>query len=386
MPRDYYEILGVPRDADAETIRKAFRKLARQYHPDANPGDPDAEAKFKEINEAYEVLSDPEKRARYDRFGHAGAQGPEPAAGGPFGGGPFGGPFQPFEGTDPFGFGDLFETFFGGFGGARRAGPERGADLQTEVEIGLEEVLHGGRRTVVVARTERCERCGGSGAEPGTAPERCPVCGGRGQVRTARSTAFGSFVTVQTCPRCQGSGRVIERPCRACQGRGAVRRRREIEVRIPKGVEDGMRLRLAGQGEAGARGGPSGDLYVVVRVRPHPRFRREGTTLFADLRLGYPQLALGTEVEVETPDGLEKLRIPPGTQPGHEFRLRGRGVPDVRGHGRGDLVVRVQVEVPTDLSREEIQLLQRLAELRGQPAGQGAKGFFERVRDALGNG
>ncbi|MBX5475687.1 MAG: molecular chaperone DnaJ [Clostridia bacterium] len=381
MPRDYYEILGVPRDADAETIKKAFRKLARQYHPDANPGDPEAEAKFKEINEAYEVLSDPEKRARYDRFGHAGAQGPTGAEGAPFGSGPFTG----FDGTDPFGLGDLFESFFGGFGGARRAGPERGADLQTEVEIDLEEVLRGATRTVVVGRTERCDRCGGSGAEPGSAPERCPACGGRGQVRMARNTAFGSFVTVQTCPRCHGSGRVIERPCRTCQGRGLARKRREIEVRIPKGVEDGMRLRLAGQGEAGARGGPNGDLYVVVRVRPHPRFRREGTTLISEVRLGYAQLALGTEVSVDTPDGPERLRVPAGTQPGHEFRLRGRGVPDVRGYGRGDLVVRVQVEVPTDLSPEETKLLQRLAELRGQPVGHGAKGFFERVRDAFGN-
>ncbi|MBX6351269.1 MAG: molecular chaperone DnaJ [Clostridia bacterium] len=377
MAADYYEVLGVPRDADAETIKKAYRRLARRYHPDANPGDPTAEARFKEINEAYEVLSDPEKRARYDRFGHAaeaagfGGQAAEDAFG--------------FAGRDPFGFADIFDAFFGG---AEAHAPRRarGRDLTFEVEVELEEVLRGTRRTIRVERREPCETCGGSGAEPGRPPVACPTCGGRGRVRMTRQVGFGTFTTVQPCPRCRGSGRIVEEPCRACQGRGDVRRTREIEVRVPAGVEDGVRLRLAGQGESGGPGGQPGDLFVVVRVRPHRIFRREGRDLVLELALGYPQLVLGAELGVPTLEGgEERVRVAAGTPVGHEIRLRGRGLPDLRGRGRGDLVVRLGLEVPRDPSSEEVRLLRELAELRGQPVLAPARRFFDRMRDALGS-
>lgn len=386
--RDYYEVLGVPRDASPEEIRKAYRRLARKYHPDANPGDPEAAERFKELQEAYEVLSDPQKRAAYDRFGHAGV---DPAA--YAGTGPGGAPGGAAPGEGPFDFGDLFggfeeifETFFGG--GRPRASerPRRGGDREVEVEVSFEESARGCERELQVSRVEPCPRCRGEGAEPGGV-QACPQCGGAGRVRAAQRTAFGSFVTVVTCPRCHGQGRVVVAPCRECGGEGRVRRRRTLVVRIPGGVEDGMRIRLAGQGDAGLHGGAPGDLYVRVRVRPHPRLRREADDVVEEVTLDVVQAALGTTLRVQTLDGEEAVRVPPGTQHGTELRLRGRGFPRLRGGGRGDHVVRVRVHVPAAGSEAERQLLEQWARLRGVPlapedgdAGRD-RGFFERMRD-----
>ncbi|HEX6988314.1 MAG TPA: molecular chaperone DnaJ [Bacillota bacterium] len=376
--RDYYEVLGVGRDASAEEIRRAYRRLARRYHPDANPGDAQAAERFKEVKEAYDVLSDAGKRAAYDRFGHAGVD-PSAHAGAGGAQGPFGG-FDPFQG-----FEDIFETFFGGgqrAGGAARR-PRRGADILGSMEISFEDAAFGVERQVEVARTEICDHCGGSGAEPGSAPATCPECGGRGQVRAARATPFGQFVTVTTCPRCGGAGRVIDHPCRECRGRQTVRRRRSITVTIPAGVDDGARIRLAGQGHVGEDGGPAGDLYIDVRVRPHAVFRREGDDVISQVTVGIAQAALGTSVGVETLDGQETIRIPAGTQSGDEIRLRGKGIPHLRGRGRGDHRVRVRVEVPRDLSDDEKALLLQLARLRGETVDPDDRSWFQRVKDAF---
>ncbi len=398
--RDYYEVLGVGRDATQDEIKKAYRRLARRYHPDVNKDDPAAAERFKEIAAAYEVLGDPDKRARYDRFGPAGVNAGAAEAGaegGPFAG--FGGPG--FGGFD-FGLGDIFEAFFGG-GAARRRppGPERGDDLGVRLRIDLEEAVFGGSREVAVDREEVCPECRGRGAAAGAGVVACPQCGGTGQVRSSRQTMLGQFVTIQTCGRCGGAGQVVERPCSHCGGRGRVRVRRRIQVRIPPGAETGLRLRLPGEGGAGHRGGPAGDLFVELEVRPHPLFRREGADLITEARVSFAQAALGVELEVPvlTPPGhgpaLERVAVPPGTQPGDLLRLRGQGAPRLRGGGRGDLVVRVLVETPRELREEEKELLRRLARLRGEPvegeavrASQGrggGRGFFDRMRDALGS-
>jgi molecular chaperone DnaJ len=373
--RDYYEVLGVPRDATEAEIKKAYRQLARKYHPDANPHDPTAGERFKEINEAYQVLSDPEKRAQYDRLGHAAFQagGAGAAGGGPFAGFDFG----DFAG---FPFDDLFESFFG-FGAAtaaRRDRPQRGADIRVDLELTFEEAAFGCERTVTLSRLEACQACGGSGAAPGTGPTACPTCRGTGQVRTARATAIGQFVTVHTCPACGGRGRVIREPCPECRGRGRAERRRSIALRVPPGIADGEALRLEGEGEAGARGGRPGDLIVQVHVRPHVLFRRDGDDVVSDLKVGFAQAALGAEVTAQTLDGPVAVHIPEGTQPGSTLRLRGHGIPRRRGHGRGDHVLHVQVEVPTSLTPEERELLRRFAELRGE-AVEGGKGLFRKI-------
>ncbi|PZN10411.1 MAG: molecular chaperone DnaJ [Bacillota bacterium] len=384
MARDYYEVLGVPRNASQEEIKKAYRRLARRYHPDANPGDPEAERRFKEINEAYQVLSDPEKRARYDQFGHAGVgAGGGPGTGPAHAGGPAGSPgFDGFGDFAGFDLGEIFDAFFGGGPRAgRRAAPSRGADLEVEMSLSLEEAARGGSRELEIERPEACPECRGTGAEGGRL-YACEQCGGTGQVRSARQTPFGQFVTVQTCPRCGGMGRLAAAACTRCGGRGRVMRRRTIELHVPAGVEDGMRLRLRGEGEPGRHGGPPGDLYVRVRIRPHPRFRREGDDIVDEVTIGIAQAALGARLQVPTLDGEEELIIPPGTQPGHVIRLKGKGMPRLRHGGRGDHVVRVRVEVPRRLNDRERELLLELARLRGEPVVE-ERSFFKRVKDAF---
>lgn len=357
--KDYYEILGVPRNATKEQIKDAYRRLAMQYHPDRNKS-PDAEEKFKEISEAYAVLSDDEKRRQYDLLGRA----------------DFGQYYTQediFRGADfesifremGFGFdiGDLFNMFFGG-DFARRAYARqvvRGRDLSHNLEISLEEAFRGVEKEIEVPRTERCNVCGGSGAAPGTSLKTCGRCGGTGQIQNVRTTGFARFVTVTPCNVCGGSGTVVETPCSECRGSGIVKRRRIITVKIPAGVDDGQQLRLRGEGEASPSGGPPGDLYVNISIRPHPYFKRKGADLYYDLKIGFPQAALGTEVTVPTLDGDIVVNIKPGTQPGEVLRIRGKGMPKLGGYGRGNLMVRVNIDVPTSLTPKQRELLEELA-------------------------
>ncbi len=370
--RDYYEVLGVARDADETAIKSAYRKLARQYHPDVNKS-PDAEERFKEINEAYEVLSDPEKRRVYDRYGHAATQGG-------FGAGAPGAGFG--------GFGDLFEEFFGGFGGMRSAarGPVRGDDLRYELEITFQEAVFGAEKEIETPRQERCPVCQGSGAEPGSKPIRCPQCHGTGEVRRAQQTILGQFVSVTTCPRCNGEGEVVTTPCSHCHGQKRVTVMRKLSVTIPPGVDDGMRIRLSGEGEPGERGGPSGSLYVFLHVQPHPLFQRQENDILLELPINIVQAALGCEPEVPTLDGKVKLTIPPGTQHGTVFRLRGKGVPILRTNRRGDQLVTVRVVVPDKLNEKQRKLLQELGDTLGLDCMQkDTRNIFEKFLDAVGN-
>lgn len=369
--RDYYEVLGVSKSASADEIKKAYRRLARKYHPDANPDDPNAEARFKELSEAYVVLSDPEKRSNYDRYGHAGVEGQG-----------FGG----FNGFGDFGgLGDIFDMFFGG--GRRRSGPERGADIRMDLEITLKEAAFGLEREIKVPRTDSCSTCGGSGAAAGSKPSTCPVCNGAGQVQFAQNTPFGRIVQSRTCDRCHGAGKIIEKPCPTCRGTGQTRRTRSINVKIPPGVDNGSRLRVAGEGEAGVRGGPRGDLYVYIHVKPHRTFKREGDDLICEIPISFVQAALGDEVEVPTLEGHAKLKIPEGTQSGTVFRMRGRGIPNVSGYGRGDQHVVVKIVTPTKLSDKQKTLLKEFARLGGEhqqnPSSVGDKSFFEKMKDAF---
>ncbi len=373
--RDYYEVLGVNRDASSEDIKKAYRRLARQYHPDFNPDNKLAERKFKEVKEAYDVLSDPQKRENYDRFGH------EDPMGGGFGGAQNGFGFD-FSG---FGVEDIFDSFFGGgFTRRRSSGPERGGDLRYNLEMTLEEAFRGGTREITVPRTELCPECGGSGSRPGSRPETCTVCGGSGQQQFARNTPFGSFVTRQTCNACGGKGKVVKDPCPSCRGQGRVVKERKIEIKIPPGVDSNSRLRVPGGGDAGLKGGSPGDLYVFISVKPHRSFRREGDDIIYQLSISMIQAALGVELEIPTLDGPAELRIQEGTQPGTLLRLRGKGMPRLRGGGRGDQRVQIKVVVPKRLGRQQKELLQEMARLGGEKAGLGEKGFIDRMKDALG--
>jgi molecular chaperone DnaJ len=377
--RDYYEVLGVPRDASVEDIKKAYRKLALKYHPDKNPGSKEAEEHFKEIGQAYEVLSDQQKRATYDQFGHAAFTGPRGApAGAGFGG--FHDPFEVFR--EVFGGmgGSIFEDFFGGGGGGGRRGPMQGDDLRFDLELTFEEAIFGAEKEIAVDRYDTCADCRGSGAEPGARETQCPTCHGRGRV--TRSQGFLSIS--QDCPRCHGEGRMVDKVCRRCRGQGLARVQSRIKVRIPAGVETGMRLRSGGHGNAGPRGGPPGDLYVVLHVRPHDIFVRKGDDLLCEVPITFPVAAMGGQIDVPTINGQAKLTIPAGTQSGTIFRMRGKGVPSVEGYGRGDQHVRVVVEVPARLNAEQKRKLQEFAELCGDDTQPMIKSFLDKARKWFG--
>lgn len=361
--RDYYEVLGVSRDADERELKKAYRKLAHQYHPDKNPGDKDAEEKFKEASEAYAVLSDAEKRAAYDRFGHAGLGG-DPG----FGGGGFSVNIQDI-------FGDIFGDILGG--GRRRGGPQRGADLRYHLEVDFEEAAFGTEKEVRIPRMEPCNTCEGTGAAPGTRPKACGTCGGIGEIRVSQ----GFFSIAKTCHVCHGSGRVVEKPCETCHGVGQREVERDITVKVPAGVGEGTRLRFVGEGEAGRAGGPRGDLYVVLGIRPHPLFERDGENVFCEVPISFPQAALGCSLDVPTLDGKVTMKIPAGTQPGAIFRLRGKGIPHLRGNGRGDQLVKVRLEVPRKLDERQRELLEAFAATMGDEVHPEHKSFFDKVRE-----
>ncbi len=367
--RDCYEVLGIERTADEEEIKKAYRRLALKYHPDKNPGDKTAEEKFKELGEAYEILSDPQKRALYDAHGHAAFD----RRTGPFAGGAFHDPFEIFR--EVFGGAGLFEDLFGG-GRADPSQPQRGNDLRYDMEITFEEAAHGTEKEISVTKPEVCDACQGSGAEAGSRIKVCPSCGGRGQVVNSR----GIFSIAQTCPRCQGAGRVLEKPCRVCRGEGRHERMSKIKLRIPAGVDTGSRLRSAGNGEAGFRGGPPGDLYVVLHVQPHTFFQRDGDDLLCEVPVSFVQAALGADIEVPTLDGAATIKVPPGTQPGTMFRIKHKGIKNVQGYGWGDLHVRINVEVPTHLSAAQKAKLQEFAELCSGKENPLSQSFFEKAK------
>ncbi|MFC1934509.1 molecular chaperone DnaJ [Chloroflexota bacterium] len=348
--RDYYEVLGIDRNATEEKIKGAFRRLAFKYHPDHSHDD-GAEEKFKEVNEAYEALSDPDKRAAYDRFGHSGSEGF-------FGRG--------FEGFESFGFGDIFEAFFGGRSttGARQA-PQRGSDLRHRTTITLEEAAFGVEKELKILRTENCSLCQGTGCQPNTQPSRCPNCDGNGQVRQVQQSIFGRFTNITTCPRCHGEGRIITEPCSQCRGTGKEKYQRSITVKIPAGVEDGSRIRLSGEGNAGVRGGPSGHLYLDLTVKRHEFFTRDGDDILYELPINFAQAALGTDLEVPTLDGNAKLKIPAGSQTGQVFQLKKKGVPHLHGGGHGDQLVTLRVATPDSLTKRQRQLFEELANTLG---------------------
>ena len=371
--RDYYEILGVPRNASADDLKAAFRRLARQYHPDVNK-EADAEEKFKEINEAYAVLSDPDKRSAYDRFGHAGVRN---AGGAP----DFSVDFNDFADI----FGDLFG--FGSMGRTSRRSrnmPRRGDDLQIALELTFEEAVFGAEKEIEITRDEVCATCNGSGAEPGTSPTRCSTCNGSGEVRQVRQTILGSMVQVSTCPTCRGQGETIATPCHTCQGRGLERKTRKKIVAIPGGVDTGNQIRLAAEGQPGINGGPPGNLYILIQVKPHKFFRRREFDILMDLSINLAQATLGAEVEIPTVDGPTKLKIPAGTQPGKVLTLRSKGIPHLRGNGRGDQKVVVNVEVPTRLTAEQRDLFEQLAKSLGSEVRPQERSFFDWLKDTLG--
>ncbi len=373
--RDYYEVLGVAKGASEDEIKKAYRQMAKKYHPDLNPGDKEAEARFKEVNEAYEVLSDSQKKARYDQYGHAGVD-PNFGAGGYQGYG--------FDGMD-IDLGDIFSSFFGG-GGARRSNPNaprRGSDASASVVISFEEAARGCKKQVDVRLVDTCSDCRGSGAAKGSAPKPCPACNGTGQERRQQRTPFGVIQTQSVCSRCRGKGKIIDKPCPTCSGTGQVRRPSSVGINIPAGIADGQVITIRGKGNAGTNGGPAGDLEIQVAVRPHPVFEREGYDVHCELPLTFAQMALGAEVQVPTLDGNVPYTVREGTQPGETFRLKGKGFPYINGRGRGDEVVRVTVEVPKNLTSEQKKLLHAFEESLGDKNYQKRRSFFDKLRDAF---
>lgn len=370
--RDYYEVLGVSKGASDDEIKKAFRQQSKKYHPDLNPGNKEAEAKFKEVNEAYQVLSDPDKKAKYDQFGHAGV---DPNFGAGAGGG--------FNGAG-FDFGDIFGDIFGGFGGfgggSRRNGPRRGNDLRQVVDISFEEAAFGCKKTINLTKQEKCDTCKGTGAKPGTTPETCPHCNGTGQIQTQQRTILGYMTNVTTCPQCKGSGKIIKEPCRDCRGTGKVRKSKTIEINIPAGIDNGQTMQLSGQGEPGDRGGVNGDLLITIRVRPHPIFTRDGNNVYIDMPITFVQAALGATLKVPTLDGAVEYDIPEGTQSGTRFRLKGKGIPYIRSKSRGDQYVTVNVEVPKNLTAKQKEILRDFDEDKNYKQ---KKTFAEKMKDFL---
>ena len=378
--RDYYEVLGVNKNATDDELKSAFRKAAKKYHPDLNPDNKEAEAKFKEVNEAYEILSDKQKRAQYDQFGHA-AFDPTAAGGGAYGGAYDAGGFGDFS--------DIFSSFFGGGYGGRAQrennGPVQGYDLSYQLTITFEEAAFGTKKEIFISREENCKECEGTGAKPGTTPEKCSVCGGRGQIRVQQNTVLGSFATVRTCDACHGTGKVIKEPCQTCKGKGRVTRKRKVVVNIPAGVDTGTTLTVRGEGEAGMRGGPNGDLYVKINVKPHKLFVRKGYDIHLGMNISFTTAVLGGEIEVPTLSGTAKLTIPEGTQPGATFKMRDQGVVRPRTTQKGDMYVKVNVEVPKRLTQEQRELFEKLQKSFGEKVApsKNKKNFFEKVRDSL---
>ncbi|MDU4860008.1 MAG: molecular chaperone DnaJ [Terrisporobacter othiniensis] len=372
--RDYYDVLGVGKSADATEIKKAYRKLAMKYHPDKNPGDKEAEEKFKEINEAYEVLSDETKRNNYDQFGHEGVNGQGFGGAGGFGG-------QGFGGFDDI-FGDIFgDMFGGGFGGGRprRRGPERGADIRQRINISFEEAAFGKKVQVKINRSEECDECHGSGAKPGTSKKTCPTCNGSGQVQSVQRTPFGNIASTRTCATCNGEGEVIDSPCSKCHGKGSIRKTKTIEVDIPAGIDEGQMIKLSGQGEFGTRGGPRGDLYIEVSVNVHQLFTREGYDVYLEMPITFAQATLGDEIQVPTLDGKVQYQVPEGTQTGTVFRLKGKGIPKLRSNVRGDQYVKVTVEIPKKLNDKQKELVRQFAKECGEEVHERQKSLSDKI-------
>ncbi|MBS4199724.1 molecular chaperone DnaJ [Bacillus sp. FJAT-49732] len=368
--RDYYEVLGVSKSATKDEIKKAYRRLSKQYHPDINK-EPGSDEKFKEITEAYEVISDDQKRAQYDQFGHEGPQG---FGGGGFGGADFGG-FGGFE--------DIFNTFFGGGGRRDPNAPRQGSDLQYTMTLTFEEAAFGKETIIEIPKEETCDTCNGSGAKPGTTPDTCPHCHGSGQLNVEQNTPFGRIVNRRVCNHCDGTGKLIKDKCRTCGGDGKVRKRRKINVKIPQGIDDGQQMRVSGEGEPGINGGPPGDLYVVFNVKTHEFFEREGDDIYCEMPITFAQAALGDEIEVPTLYGKVKLKIPAGTQTGTRFRLRGKGVHNVRGYGTGDQHIHVKVITPTKLTEQQKQMLRDFADISGDTPDEHHESFFDKVKRAF---
>ena len=369
--RDYYEVLGISKGASEDEIKRAYKKMARQYHPDLNPGNQEAEEKFKEVNEAYEVLSDAEKKARYDQYGHAGVD-PNFGAGG-------------FDGSFDFGdLGDIFGSFFGGgFGGGRRTNPnapQRGESIRMALAISFEEAAFGCEKSVTIDRTEPCDTCHGSGCAPGATPEVCQDCHGTGTVQVRRQTPMGVFATSSPCPKCGGKGKIIHQPCKDCRGSGSVRRRKTIQATVPAGIDNGQTISIRGQGNAGKNGGPAGDLLITITVRAHELFRREGTSVLCEAPITFTQAVLGAELEIPTIDGKVKYTLPEGTQSGTTFRLKGKGIPAINGRGRGDQYVTVYIETPRNLNREQKEALKKFAETVGENNYEERKKFFKKFK------